>query len=255
MKRFLVRYFLNAVTYPDRRRLLRFARNDKAEPVIARSGATKQSPTGNIRHRICEIRYLGISALVLLAIAALCGFVWLIGPGPARAHTEHHVEISPEAPTADAAKEFPVPLTPLPKTITPCRACHGPEKDFPVNPQRREDLLVHRNIQVNHGGVRVWCLDCHDPNNRNYLTPLSDGRLIPFEQSYLLCGKCHGTKFRDWRNGIHGKRSGYWNGEKTYFLCVTCHNPHSPRFKPIEPMPPPRKPWTPKESARKAGTH
>jgi len=32
-------------------------------------------------------------------------------------------------------------LTPLPKTITPCRACHGPEKDFPVNFQRREDML------------------------------------------------------------------------------------------------------------------
>jgi cytochrome c553 len=148
----------------------------------------------------------------------------------------------------ESGKEFPVPLAPLPKTITPCRSCHGPEKDFPVNPKRREDLLVHKNVKLHHGGVRVWCLDCHNPDDRNYLLPLSDGKPIKFEQSYLLCGKCHGTKFRDWRLGIHGKRTGYWNGEKTYALCVSCHDPHSPKFKPIKPMPPPHKPWTPKET-------
>ena len=150
-------------------------------------------------------------------------------------------------PGSDLDREFPVPVKPLPKTITPCRACHGPEKDFPVNFQRREALLVHKNVKLNHGGVRVWCLDCHDPNNRNYLLPLSDGKLIDFQHSYLLCGKCHGTKYRDWRYGIHGKRTGYWNGEKNYLLCISCHDPHSPKFKPLEPMPPPDKPWTPKE--------
>jgi hypothetical protein len=146
-----------------------------------------------------------------------------------------------------AAQEFPVPLKPLPKTITPCRACHGPEKDFPVNFKRREDLLVHKNVKLNHGGVSVWCLDCHHPTDRDYLLPLSDGKPIPFEQTYLLCGKCHGTKYRDWRNGIHGRRTGSWNGQKTYYLCLNCHDPHSPRFKPIEPLPPPQKPWTPRE--------
>ncbi len=121
------------------------------------------------------------------------------------------------------------------------------EKDFPVNFKRREDLLVHTNIRLNHGGVRLWCLDCHSPDNRNYLLPLSDGKNIEFEQSYLLCGKCHGTIYRDWRDGIHGKRTGYWNGSKDYYLCVTCHDPHSPKFRPIAPMPPPKKPWTPPE--------
>ena len=144
-------------------------------------------------------------------------------------------------------QEFPVPLKELPKTITPCRACHGPEKDFPVNSKRREDLLVHKNVKLNHGGVRVWCLDCHHPENRDYLAPLSDGKLIPFDKTYLLCGKCHGTKYRDWRNGIHGRRTGYWNGPKNYYLCINCHDPHSPKYKSIEPMPPPHKPWAPKE--------
>jgi hypothetical protein len=164
---------------------------------------------------------------------------------------QYEPRVEQDARDVDSAKEFPVPFTPLPQTITPCRACHGPEKDFPVNVKRREDLLVHKNVKLNHGGVRVWCLDCHNSDDRNFLQPLSDGKPIKFEQSYLLCGKCHGTKFRDWRNGIHGKRTGSWNGEKTYYRCVTCHNPHTPKFKPIEPMPPPQKPWTPKETQAK----
>ena len=71
---------------------------------------------------------------------------------------------------------------------------------------------------------------------------LANGDLVSFEESYNLCGQCHGTIFRDWKAGIHGKRTGEWNGRKQYRLCVHCHNPHSPRFKPIKPLPPPDKP-------------
>ena len=46
-------------------------------------------------------------------------------------------------------------------------------------------------------------------------------------------------KLRDWRAGVHGKRTGSWNGQKQYLLCVNCHNPHSPHFQPLKPMPPP----------------
>jgi formate-dependent nitrite reductase cytochrome c552 subunit len=65
---------------------------------------------------------------------------------------------------------------------------------------------------------------------------------VPFTESYRLCGQCHGDKYRDWRWGVHGKRIGNWDGQKTYFLCVNCHNPHSPKFKPLKPMPVPTKP-------------
>jgi len=182
---------------------------------------------------------------LLLSLIALF-LAW--GTGLTRAQSQEQLDTSSEEVGRRSDQEFPVPLTPLPKTITPCRACHGPEKDFPVNFKRREDLLVHKDIKLNHGGTRVWCLDCHDPENREYLLPLSDGKLIPFNKTYLLCGKCHGTKYRDWRNGIHGRRTGHWNGVRSYYLCINCHNPHSPRFKAIEPMPPPKKPWTPKET-------
>jgi hypothetical protein len=191
----------------------------------------------------------GTQRLVLPAlILGLIAWCLALGASSIQAQFQDQSDTSSEEVEPLSHQEFPVPLTPLPKTITPCRACHGPEKDFPVNFKRREDLLVHRNVKLHHGGVRVWCLDCHNPDNRNYLLPLSDGKPIDFEHSYLLCGKCHGTKFRDWRLGIHGKRTGKWNGKKTYYLCVSCHDPHSPKFKPIQPMPPPRKPWTPKET-------
>ncbi len=185
-----------------------------------------------------------VTALTLLGACLIPEMRSVQAQAPAETQPE-------ELAVIESGQEFPIPIKPLPKTITPCRACHGPEKDFPVQFKRHEDLLVHRNIRLAHGGVRVWCLDCHHPDNRNFLLPLSDGKPIDFEHSYLLCGKCHGTKYRDWRNGIHGRRTGSWNGEKQYYLCVSCHNPHLPKFKPIAPMPPPEKPWTPKETQAK----
>jgi hypothetical protein len=191
-----------------------------------------------------SFRAIRVTGLLLVALltAVTAPSDWI----PAWAQV-YEPTLEPTPPKEDIAPgpEFPVPIKPLPVTITPCRACHGKEKDFPVNFKRREALQVHRNIRLNHGGVRVWCLDCHHPDNRNYLLPLSDGQPITFDTSYQLCGKCHGTQFRDWRNGIHGKRTGHWNGDKTYLLCVSCHDPHSPKFKPLEPMPAPKQPWTP----------
>ena len=217
--------------------------------AMPRSDLSLHHHKGEFMKAIIGIRRVALPALAL-------GLVWMCLPCmPCVAQTTYqptYPEITRELtrdmePKVVPGQEFPVPFKPPPRTITPCRACHGPEKDFPVNFKRKEALLVHTNLQLNHGGVRVWCLDCHHPDIRDYLLPLSDGKPIPFSESYRLCGKCHGTKFRDWRNGIHGKRVGSWDGEKRYYLCVHCHSPHNPKFKPIEPMPPPDKPRTPKE--------
>ena len=107
------------------------------------------------------------------------------------------------------------------------------------NPDPRE-LEEHTEIaeSFNHANQQRWCLDCHNPDNRDKLR-LANGKLIDFEESYYLCGQCHGTIFRDWKAGVHGKRTGEWNGKKMYRLCVHCHNPHHPRFEPLSPMPPP----------------
>jgi hypothetical protein len=120
--------------------------------------------------------------------------------------------------------------------IFPCTECHT---DMEINTQPRK-LDMHEEIveSYNHDSENRWCLACHDANSRDSLR-LASGKLLDFKESYKLCGQCHGDKLRDWKVGIHGKRTGDWNGKKEYLLCVHCHNPHSPRFKKMAPLPPP----------------
>lgn len=91
-----------------------------------------------------------------------------------------------------------------------------------------------------HGGGNLWCLDCHNADDRDHLVKLN-GELLTFNQSQLLCGECHGPVLRDWRLGIHGKETGYWDlpkdedSQTVRWLCVECHKPHSPAFPSYQP--------------------
>jgi formate-dependent nitrite reductase cytochrome c552 subunit len=135
--------------------------------------------------------------------------------------------------------EYPVATPPLSPGIFPCSNCHA---GMEVNAKRRELKDEHTNIKLHHAENDRWCLDCHNPANRDKLK-LANGDTIQFTESYLLCGQCHGNIYRDWKVGIHGKRVGYFKGGKrVYFLCVNCHNPHDPKFKPLKPEPPPTRP-------------
>jgi len=136
---------------------------------------------------------------------------------------------------ADEGETYPVPPPPFSEDIFPCSECHA---EMEPNPERRELIDMHDDIILDHAEGQRWCLDCHNLNDRDTLRLVS-GEVIPFTESYRLCGQCHGDKFRDWKVGIHGKRTGDWNGEKHYLLCVHCHDPHSPSFKPIHPFPAP----------------
>ncbi len=134
---------------------------------------------------------------------------------------------------------FSVPPPPFEEEdIFPCSECHA---DMDVDLERRQLEMFHEEIVLDHGPEDRWCFDCHNPENRDQLR-LANGTLIGFDESYRLCGQCHGTIFRDWRRGIHGRRRGYWNGAKSYLLCAHCHSPHKPRFQPLEPLPPPIRP-------------
>ncbi len=151
-------------------------------------------------------------------------------------------ELLPEveaAATSDPEGTYRVPPPPFSnEDIFPCSECHA---DMEVNRERRVLEDMHDDIVLDHGPKERWCFDCHNPDDRDSLR-LANGTLISFEESYRLCGQCHGTIYRDWRQGIHGRREGYWNGAKSYLLCAHCHNPHAPRFQPIEPLPPPVRP-------------
>jgi hypothetical protein len=135
--------------------------------------------------------------------------------------------------------KFFVTPPPFSKGIFPCSQCHA---GLEPNPERRE-LMFHTEIAegFDHAEEQRWCLDCHNPNDRDKLRLVS-GKLISFEESYDLCGQCHGTIFRDWKAGVHGKRTGEWNGKKKYRLCVNCHYPHWPKFQGFKPLPPPVNP-------------
>jgi hypothetical protein len=135
------------------------------------------------------------------------------------------------------AEEYAIEAPPFSDGIYPCNDCHA---NFAPNPVRRNLVQWHDDISAmfNHDSENRWCLDCHDLKNRNFLK-MASGNLLDFKESYKLCGQCHGEKYRDWKFGIHGKRTGEWNGKKEYLLCVHCHNPHSPKFKELTPEPPP----------------
>ena len=110
-----------------------------------------------------------------------------------------------------------------------------------MNRAPRELTEMHTDIKLAHGDQRRWCLDCHEADDRDVLH-LAGGERVPFDESYRLCGQCHGKKLRDWKAGVHGRRSGEWNGKKSYLLCAHCHDPHRPRFAPLRPEAPPRRP-------------
>jgi len=98
-------------------------------------------------------------------------------------------------------------------------------------------MVEHETIRLNHGNNR-FCLNCHHAKNRNAFVDY-DGSEIRQEDVVLLCARCHGTTYRDWQNGAHGRRNGHWNtatGPQTRLRCIQCHDPHDPRFKAMETL-------------------
>ena len=132
-------------------------------------------------------------------------------------------------------------------------ACHnGYYPPVPISKNPRA-LTMHLDIIPNsldlqHGNQAIWCLDCRSAKQRRFLED-NFGNPIGFNEPQKLCGKCHGSVYRDWRDGIHGKRIGEWasDGKKRWFVCTECHNPHDVQqgsrhsgFAQIEPE------WAPK---------
>lgn len=174
----------------------------------------------------------GIAAGILLAA--------VMARGQTQAKPAPSAESAAQTQLPEGRPEVPAP--PFSDGIFPCSDCH---KQMKPNTTRRK-LEMHDDIVLKHDEKNRWCLDCHSADNRDMLH-LASGDLVPFSESYRLCGQCHGEKYRDWRAGVHGRRIGEWqaSGHKQYLLCVNCHSPHSPRFKPLQPKPMPIRPTHP----------
>jgi hypothetical protein len=153
-----------------------------------------------------------------------------------------------ETPQKEVPFDIPVEkivqyLAPMNELIIfPCSDCH--DEDWEPDPTRRELDEPHNEVPekfINHDTENRWCLDCHSATERDKLR-LINGTLVEFKEYYKLCAQCHRKIFRKWKMGVHGKRTGLWNGKKEYMHCAQCHDPHNPPFKSLEPMPAPREP-------------
>ncbi|MCC6968991.1 MAG: hypothetical protein IT434_02110 [Phycisphaerales bacterium] len=119
----------------------------------------------------------------------------------------------------------------------PCSECH---KLFTTPPGENKALVQHKDIVMNHG-MNTRCLNCHDGDDRDKLV-LHDGATVDYSQTPRLCSQCHGTVYRDWQLGTHGKTLGSWDrsDEKHRRLtCNECHEPHAPAYQPMKPLPAP----------------
>ncbi len=109
-----------------------------------------------------------------------------------------------------------------------CSQCHN---DKPVSIAQAADM-AHGDIKLDHGGSEkpLSCFTCHNKQERDSLETEAGVR-VDMDHSYQLCGQCHFRQKKDWTGGAHGKRVSYWAGKRVVQSCVSCHNPHSPRFK------------------------
>ena len=116
----------------------------------------------------------------------------------------------------------------------PCDQCHAVMEPDPAIRQ----LNVMHVAEIDHGMGRIWCLSCHDLDERNMLRTLLGNR-VDFDEAYLVCGGCHANRHKDWSFGVHGKRVENWQGERTVYGCTHCHDPHGPAIAPRAPSPAP----------------
>jgi hypothetical protein len=138
--------------------------------------------------------------------------------------------------------------------LYPCSMCHNLQKlntsvrQFKVAPP--PDGAPHAGV-LRHGQGQMWCLDCHLPQDREFLRTLT-GEKLDFDESPRLCGQCHSARFRDWAFGAHGKRAASWKGERQLYACTHCHNPHAPQIplRAASKPPPLRAGLQPMESTR-----
>ncbi len=118
--------------------------------------------------------------------------------------------------------------------------CNGCHQIFHSNSPAGATLNYHREVRLQHG-LNNRCVNCHDAPNRERLT-LRDGAAVSFAETPQLCAQCHGTVYRDWQRGTHGKTLGSWitnSDAQRRLSCTECHNPHAPKYEPVTPLPGP----------------
>ena len=125
----------------------------------------------------------------------------------------------------------------------PCDDCHSTPADFNEEKRSLEEEHPEKKLHfaAKDGVEERWCHNCHQEGNYKRLK-LQSGRVISFNETYFICGECHGDILNKWNKNAHGKRIGNWNGAREVYSCPECHDPHDPHFKSMESKPPPAPP-------------
>jgi hypothetical protein len=128
-----------------------------------------------------------------------------------------------------------------PPRANECQNCHGKNKAEYIS-KKAATHLEHQLVVAKHGYKELACNFCHDKGNHNLLRS-SAAFPATFVNPAPVCQQCHSDIYRDWQNGIHGKRVGGWKGEARIQLqCLTCHQAHSVKFKQMEARKAPQRP-------------
>ncbi len=118
-----------------------------------------------------------------------------------------------------------------------CASCHSLREEAAVPESADELTEFHTGLVFQHGSNR--CASCHvaEPRSAPKLR-LADGRVLPMVDAIQLCAQCHGPQHRDYLAGAHGGMSGAWSlasGPRTRNHCVSCHDPHAPKYLKVKP--------------------
>lgn len=179
--------------------------------------------------------------LLLAVCAAFASLAWFF-------YSSRHAPAPGQSPFVMKPQYYdPSPVRTVKKRLETaglaCGDCHSGPSD--QDPKAAPEVHSGK-VTLNHGPNKR-CFNCHNNAKRDFLAA-DDGGAIPFSKVETLCRKCHGTTYRDWLSGSHGRRNGYWDkaaGETRNLVCIACHDPHSPAFKPLTAAPAPVKPYIP----------
>lgn len=195
------------------------------------------------KHTVALVCALALAASAMAADSPVASDTTVAPAEPAKppSHRQLRLNVVPDTPpeptepaTFTGYTQAP-PFKVVPQkdklTFYPCTQCH---KFMTPNPQPRKLEAAPHPAALQHGGGRIWCLNCHLIDDRDFLHTLK-GQKVDFDESYLLCGQCHFNRQKDWYLGGHGKRVYNWQGERMIYSCTHCHDPHDPAVKPREP--------------------
>ncbi len=143
------------------------------------------------------------------------------------------IQVSAEQKVQEGETVYPVPPPLVYQGLFPCQACHrkdirGVSSELDKRsflgkylraPDPRPRILVrmHRNINLAHADW-MWCLNCHNIDERNYLRLIS-GDAISFEQSYRI-GSADSATDRSTTTGNWVFTAGEWaSGTGKNYTC------------------------------------